>query len=66
MEAEAESLFQFARAIGLDLSESLDEIIHRTLPIRTGNEHRVYRATVAGRRRFIKITHAGKYTGSTG
>lgn len=61
MEAEAESLYQFARAVPLNLSASLGEIIERTLPMRAGNEHRVYRARVAGEHRVIKVTHAGKY-----
>jgi hypothetical protein len=61
MREEAESLFCFARSIGLGLAESLPEIIDRALPLKAGNEHKVLKIGKEGTARVIKITHPGKY-----
>jgi hypothetical protein len=61
MEAEARSLFSFARNAGLSFSESLGTLIRKDLPVREGSEHKAFLVTAGKNRRVVKVTHAGKY-----
>ncbi len=61
MDAEAESLYAFMQCVHTRFATEVHEVIRRDLPIREGNEHRVYLGQIRSERRVVKITHPGKF-----
>lgn len=61
MEAEAESLFLFARHKKLALAEKLPEITAPETPCAAGSEHKVFKTGAGKNSRVIKVTHSSKF-----
>ena len=56
MDAEAASIYAFVRSDDSTFVCDVREVVRRDLPIREGNEHRVYRANLRGEHAY-EITH---------